>query len=146
MTATLWQAQRLASSHVVLSVTELQDVHREFGSDPKQVVKPAARPSGFMYVDPYGFDMRSGDSLLQKGSKSLPLRSVSSPGQDVVKTEKGDKGTQPASFREENNDIKVKPSEKKPLPKGWKVRKLVICEESVCGRPFDGARVHVRCS
>lgn len=124
MTTTLWRAQRLTSPHVILSDAELQDVHREFGSDPKQVVKPAARPSGFMYEDQYGFDMRSGDSLLQRGSKNLPLRGLpSSPGQDVVKTERGDKGTQSSKFREDNADIEGKPPEGKRLPKGWKVRK-----------------------
>eukprot|EP00884_Botryococcus_braunii_P005914 jgi/Botrbrau1/15323/Bobra.0319s0009.1 len=122
MTASGWQSQRLIASHIILSDEDLELVHKEFGSDPKQVVQPAPRPSGFTYVDQYGFDMRCGDSLLHRKSKGSANRHIATPtNQDNVKAEKVDKLKQSSSTKAEKSDVVLKPSKDRPLPKGWKV-------------------------
>jgi hypothetical protein len=121
MTTIDWQFH-LKASHVILTDEDLQEVHREFGSDPNEVVLPAPKPSGLTYVDQYGFDMRCGDSLLQRRPKGSALRLLSAPSsQEVVKTEKVDKPKQSSSTKIDKTYERPTTDDKRPLPKRWKV-------------------------
>lgn len=146
-----WKSLRTEEAHICLTESDLQEVYHALGNDSNKAVIPPARPTGLVYVDEQGFDMRPGRSkfgrnrfeILQLAPSIQPPSKPTIP--EPIPKEPAVEALTPSTVKVRTGKATVGRAEKKvkierPLPPGWEVRSLSSHVQ------FTEHRKHMFCS